>query len=335
MVNKLALLRYKIIDQCLQNRYRKWTLEDLMEAVSNGLYEYEGITSGVSKRTLQLDIQNMRSDKLGYHAPIVVTEKKFYSYNEKGYSIVNANLSKQDAEKLGEVLKLLKQFVGFSYFEDLSATIGKIEGKLLQQQKSTKIAVDFEKNELLKGLEWLDILLDAVKTKKTLAIDYQSFKAKKPNRQIFSPYLLKEYRNRWFILGKNKQQVGINLLALDRIIAISESPSPFVDADFEVSSFFEDVIGVTKNVGQKGSAVVLSFVPSAAPYVLTKPLHASQKVLKSDDTQTIIQINVIHNYELEREILGFGESVKVLSPRYLSNRIVHRLRIAVGNYENK
>ncbi|RZJ61745.1 MAG: WYL domain-containing protein, partial [Flavobacterium sp.] len=48
--NKLALLRYKTINECLKNRFRKWTLEDLIERVSNALYEYEGITSGVSRR---------------------------------------------------------------------------------------------------------------------------------------------------------------------------------------------------------------------------------------------------------------------------------------------
>ena len=78
-VNKLALIRYKTIDECLRNRFRKWTLDDIIEKVASRLYEYEGITSGVSKRTVQADIQLMRSDKLGYNAPIVVTDRKFYS----------------------------------------------------------------------------------------------------------------------------------------------------------------------------------------------------------------------------------------------------------------
>ncbi|MEG0187151.1 MAG: WYL domain-containing protein, partial [Algoriella sp.] len=72
--NKIALIRYQTIDKCLQNQFRKWTLEDLIEKVSEALYEYEGITSGVSKRTIQGDIQVMRSEKLGYNAPIVVVD---------------------------------------------------------------------------------------------------------------------------------------------------------------------------------------------------------------------------------------------------------------------
>ncbi|MGJ1268304.1 hypothetical protein ACR78G_13985 [Sphingobacterium spiritivorum] len=81
--NKLALIRYKTIDDCLRNRHRKWTLDDLIEKVADALYEYEGITNGISRRTVQADIQLMRSDKLGYNAPIVVTDRKFYSYSDR------------------------------------------------------------------------------------------------------------------------------------------------------------------------------------------------------------------------------------------------------------
>lgn len=76
-VNKNALIRYKTIDKCLRNRYRRWTIEDLVDACSDALYEMEAINKGVSMRTVQGDIQIMRSDKLGYNAPIEVYENKF------------------------------------------------------------------------------------------------------------------------------------------------------------------------------------------------------------------------------------------------------------------
>ena len=82
-VSKNALIRYKTIDRCLRNRYRKWTLEDLIEECSNALYEYEGRDEGVSRRTIQMDIQMMRSDKLGYNAPIKVVDHKYYIYETK------------------------------------------------------------------------------------------------------------------------------------------------------------------------------------------------------------------------------------------------------------
>jgi hypothetical protein len=86
-LNRLALIRYKTIDACLRNRARKWTLDMLIDACSDAIYEFEGIQDGVSKRTIQLDLQLMRSDKLGYNAPIVVIDKKFYTYDDPKYTI--------------------------------------------------------------------------------------------------------------------------------------------------------------------------------------------------------------------------------------------------------
>ena len=91
-----ALIRYKTIDACLRNRYRKWTLEDLIEKVSEAMYEYEGMDKGISRRTIQADLQMMRSDKLGYFAPIIVVDKKYYTYEDPTYSITQIPLTELD-----------------------------------------------------------------------------------------------------------------------------------------------------------------------------------------------------------------------------------------------
>lgn len=79
-------------------------MEDLIEACSEALYEYEGIDKDVSRRTVQIDIQLMRSDKLGYNAPITIKEKKHYVYDDPEYTIEKNPLSKADLEKLSELL---------------------------------------------------------------------------------------------------------------------------------------------------------------------------------------------------------------------------------------
>jgi predicted DNA-binding transcriptional regulator YafY len=332
-VNKLALVRYKTIDNCLQNRFRKWTLEDLMEACSDALYEYEGITKGISKRTIQLDLQNMRSEKLGYNAPIIVTDKKYYSYEEKNYSITNSPITQQDLGTLNEVLHVLKQFNGFRYFQELNGMVTRLEDKLYKQQHKGKSYIDFEKNELLKGLKLIDPLHKAIIKKKAIEITYQSFKARLPQIIVFYPYLLKEYRNRWFVLGANRKGKATMILALDRIEHFKELNSEkYHKADFDVSTYFDDVIGVSKMPSQKPQLIVMKIIKEHAPYIITKPLHASQKVLREDPGGTIFSIEVIWNFELEREILGFGELLKILSPKRLSGKIQSRMKHTLSKY---
>ncbi|MDY4852733.1 MAG: hypothetical protein SO188_07875 [Prevotella sp.] len=107
--NKNALIRYKTIDNCLRNRYRRWTLDDLVEACCDALYDMEGITKGVCARTVQMDIQIMRSDKLGYNAPIEVYDRIYYRYADPDYSITEMPLSIEDCKLIKEAIILLEK----------------------------------------------------------------------------------------------------------------------------------------------------------------------------------------------------------------------------------
>jgi len=332
-INKLALIRYKTIDNCLQNRFRKWSLEDLVEACSDAIYEFEGISNGVSKRTIQLDIQNMRSEKLGYNAPIVVIDKKFYSYDEKNFSITNIPLTRQDLSTLNEVVEVLKQFKGFGYFQELTGMVSRLEDKIYKQQNKGKSYIHFEKNDLLKGLGFIDPIHKAIINRKALELSYQSFKARQAAEIIFHPYLLKEYRNRWFLFGANKRN-ALMTLALDRIVSIKEAEKEkyIKNGDIDLETYYDDIIGVSKVPNQRAQLIVMKINNENAPYIITKPLHHSQEVLKEEADGIIFSIRVIWNFELEREILGFGEALHVLSPRRLRNKITHRLREASAHY---
>ena len=105
--NKNALIRYKTIDRCLRNRYRRWTIEDLVDACSDALYDMEGIRKGISLRTVQGDIQIMRSDKLGYNAPIEVYDQRYYRYADPQYSITDMPLNEDDFLLLKRAVDLL------------------------------------------------------------------------------------------------------------------------------------------------------------------------------------------------------------------------------------
>lgn len=322
-VNRNALIRYRTIDKCLQNRRRKWTIENLIDACSEALYEYEGISKDISMRTIRLDLNAMRSDKLGYNAPIIVTDKKYYSYEDPDYSIANIPLTTQDLGILQEVSHLLQQFKGFSHFSEVSEMVNKLEDKIYSEQHRQNPVIDFEKNELLTGIEWLDVLYKAIIQQTTLIISYQSFKARQAGEFIFYPYLLKEYRNRWFVLGLKKEGKEVLSLALDRIQSITPAEqNKFVaPKNFDSSTYFTDIVGVTKNLGNRPVKVRFKASRQQAPYIITKPIHPSQQMEEKLSDGVVFSITVIPNFELERELLGFGNGLKVLSPESLVKRL--------------
>lgn len=332
-VNRNALIRYKTIDLCLQNRYRRWTLDDLIDACSDALYEYEGIDKGVSRRTVQMDIQLMRSDKLGYNAPIVISEKKYYTYEDADYSIMNIPLSEGDLDKLTETVDFLKQFKGFSHFRELESMVQKLEDHIYSQKVNRKPVIDFEKNEDLKGIEFLEKLYQAIIRKNILEITYQSFTARQAGTFAFYPYLLKEFRNRWFLIGSKNNAHPLFNLAIDRIIEVRNTEKVFTDEiGFNAEVYYKNVIGVTVNHGAKAENIVLFVTRKHAPYVLTKPLHPSQKLIDDNEYGITVSLEVQHNFELEKEILGLGDGVVVLSPDRLRANIIERLANALDLY---
>ena len=117
--NLNALIRYRTIDKCLSNPYRKWTIEDLMEACSKALEESRGIYTGISERTIREDIRVMRSDILGFNAPIVQKDGN-YSYEDRDYSIFNVSI--READLLSRILNFMLEIQSDIQHPDMKAS---------------------------------------------------------------------------------------------------------------------------------------------------------------------------------------------------------------------
>lgn len=332
--NKNALIRYLTIDKCLQNSGRKWMLDDLIEACSDALYEYEGKDTYVSKRTVQLDIQNMRSDKLGYNAPISVYEKKYYKYDTPNYSITDIPVTDMDLDILTESMEMLRQFKNFSLFSELNGVIQKLEDKVYRETKDQSPIIHLDKNDQLLGMEHLDTIYQAILKKMVINIEYQSFKARKPSPIVFHPYILKEFNNRWFLVGRKEEASSIMTLALDRILTIEYALDlDYSREDFDPDSYYKDTYGVSVMSDRDLINVEMTVDRLNAPYVVTKPFHTSQKVLgEYADGSILVGLKIHHNFELERLIMGFGPAITISKPRRLRQKIKRLVSQMHHNY---
>lgn len=330
--NKNALIRYKTIDNCLRNPYRRWTIEDLVEACADALYEFEGIRRGVSLRTIQGDLQMMRSDKLGYNAPIEVFEHKYYRYSDPDYSIMNLPLSHNDIETMTEAVNLLRQFEDFDHFSEMSDVVSRLQDNLAVAQGNKKI-VDFERNSNLKGLSFLNPLYNHIARRQTIKVKYKSFTSRQPHNYVVYPHLLKEYRNRWFLFCSTKKGMLYNF-ALDRIESIKEMPDiPYQDnPDFDPETYFDDIIGVTR----WGNPIEIIFWANhdQSAYIATKPIHHSQRVIsdKRKDGSKIFSVTLEPNWEFFSLMLGFGPGVRILSPNAVVREVKRKMKKAIEQY---
>lgn len=329
--NKNALIRYKMLDKCLKNKYKQYTLEDLIDECSEALFEFEGKESFVSKRTVQLDLQNMRSEKFGYEAPIEVYERKYYRYSDPDYSIHNISVNESDLKAMNNAVQILKQFKDFSMFKEMNGVIQKLEDSI--HSTNQKSIIHLDKNEQLKGLEHIDVLYEAILNKKVLNILYKSFNARESSNFVVHPQLLKEFNNRWFLICLHKGKMYN--LALDRMESIeTDEKIKYIDQDLDGDEYFKDIVGVTVSPTLEPRNVVFFVDSSNAPYVKTKPLHKSQEIVSENEEGTIFKICVQINNELERLLLGFGNCLIVHKPRKLRLRMEEKFKSGSQNYEN-
>lgn len=328
--NKNALIRYKILDKCLSNRFKKYTLDNLIDECSEALFEFEGKEAYISKRTIQADLQNMRSEKFGYEAPIEVYEKKYYRYSDPEYSIHNISVNENDLKAMNNAVQILKQFKDFSMFSEMNGVLQKLENSIHSVQEKSIIHLD--KNEGLKGLEFIDVLYQSILNKKVLNISYKSFSAVNYTWFTVHPQFLKEYNNRWFLFcAKDKKVIN---LALDRIqeITILEH-EVYEDKKIDPDRYFREVIGVTVSEKHRARNIVFFVDKHNAPYVKTKPFHKSQVIVEEKEDGTVFKICVQFNYEMERLLLGFGESITILQPERLRQRMVEKFTRALKKYK--
>lgn len=331
--NKNALIRYQVLDNCFRNPGRRYFIEDLLEACNKALFDYDANSDGIERRQLYDDIRFMESEA-GWSIPLKkerIGRKMTYRYEDLSFSISNQPLNDSEIDKIKSTLQIISRFSGTPQFEWVNEMMPMLESKFGLIKADTEV-LSFESNIYLQGKKHINPLFNAIINQRVLDITYKDFKSDKAYTVNFHPYYLKQYNNRWFVLGYNSAtEIPYWNLALDRIESITETGESYVQTDIDWDEYFDDIIGVTRLSGADIEEITLEFSKEIAPYVMTKPLHPSQK---QDLTSKglVVRIKVIPNYELESLILSYGEQVRVISPQSLKERISKRLKLASNLY---
>lgn len=330
--NKHAQIRYQALDRCFRNPGRRYFIEDLVDACNDAIYEHAGITDGVKKRQVQDDIAFMVSEA-GWSIPLAKPKdgkRVYYRYDDLRYFINNQPLNETEVNQLKETIYMLNRFKGMPQFSWMEEILARFENTFKLKGTTTNV-VGFEHNPYLKGLHLFSDIFNAIVNKQPLSITYKRY-AKDPTEMLFHPYYLKQYNNRWFLFGlceQFKEKKSITNLALDRIEQIKPISISYVENEnISFDEYFEDVIGVTV-FDKEAEQIILEIDNIFFPYIETKPLHGSQKVKARNQQTTIIELNLIANYELENLLLGHIDKIRIISPDYFREKMLARVKEAI------
>ena len=298
MSKRKSLARYSLIIKKLRKFHA--TFEEIADylAFESELQEYD---FNVSKRTFQRDLNDIRSL---YNIDIV------YDPFKKAYKI--------DHDQSHAHERILEAFDTFNALN--------ISDRLSRH-------IHFEKRRP-QGTENLYGLLHAIKNNLQISFTYQKFWKDEPEIRSVKPYALKEFKNRWYLLANNLKDNKVKTFALDRLTALEITKSKFqLPSNFNVDDYFKYCFGIITPNHQKAEEVILSFEPFQGKYIKTLPLHESQTILKDNDEELLVKLNLFITHDFMMELLSLGANVKVIQPIVLTEEIKSNFQKALKRYE--
>lgn len=334
---KNAQIRYRVIDRALRNQYNPFpTKEDLRRACEEAIF---GSTEGtdICDSTIEKDMFAMRME---FDAPIKYSKKeRGYYYEDEHYSIDKIPLSEDDVEAIKFAASTLMQFRDVGIFKQFGFAIDKIFDRVHIANNplddSVENFVQFENQPTTSGNEMLPDLLKAIKEGVIVKFGYKGFKGGKFKERTVYPLLLKEYRNRWYLLSYDTDKGKIITYGLERMSDLEITEEYFGEKiKFDPQDYFEYATGITVRDGQKPVKVVIKVDKTGSKYLQSQPLHKSQEIIKEGKNRDTFQMKVLLSDDLIRTILSYGSQMEVIKPKSLREKLaksIHELNDIYGS----
>lgn len=188
--------------------------------------------------------------------------------------------------------------------------------------------------EIPEGMEYLQIIIKAIKDSHQLSMTHQSFYAPEAKTMLIEPYCLKLFRQRWYLLGKTTPDYNeLRIFALDRILELEETDLTFeVDPDFQAEDFFRHYFGTF--IGKEPQRIVLRAYGKMIPLLKTLPKHPSQKEITTTKKHSDFEYFMAPTFDFRQEILREGSELEVLEPESFRKELFEETQKAYLRYKS-
>ncbi|MDB9791270.1 WYL domain-containing protein [Bacteroidia bacterium] len=313
-MDKNQFARYKEYDAIFRNFKEEWSKADIITELA------------ISERTFNLDrtamqelfdveIKSLRGNEKNY----------IYRYADKDMSISEKPLTQEEVDRVEQAVAILSGVSGLELFEGFEHILSNLRGFA----SKSKIMDEMEPFVSFQTDNWsntknFDVLFNAIRDEQVLEIIYKDFKSEEYTFELH-PYFLKHYNEMWYLLGYNKIEHAYNWVSpLDRIQDIR-----FLNVNYKkneafnfTDDYFNDIVGVTRDFNQKVEEIKIKVEPNAVGFIDSKPLNRFQRPVKrEEDGHYYTYLKVRPNRELYNRLLMFGNSIEVMEPKEVRQRL--------------
>jgi predicted DNA-binding transcriptional regulator YafY len=292
---------------------------------------------GVAERTLKDDLTQMRDR---YQAPIRYNRRLggYHYYESFDLKTVEIDLTNQDVAALKNAVATLNQFRDLAVFADLRGAVEKIEQAVrfrISQPLTSQAYIVFESVSPGRGNELLDTLLVACMNRQVIQFEYQKYDDPSPRLRTVFPHLMKEHRNRWYIIGYELDPPQLRVFGLDRVIADSfQTTALSVDPPlFDADAYFRPTLGVAV-YDDPAEDVILSFTRKEGLHFRAQPFYPfrEEDILVDTEDEFRVRLCIIINQELVFELARLGNSVRIIAPHSLVQKLTSFLQDTLNQY---
>lgn len=288
----------------LFNRYI-WLIDLIYSA---GYITREEIDRRWSRASLNFDHESMIPERT-FHRYKDAIQEMFQidiRYNKsRGYYIENTEDIQRD--------ELRQWLIGTFAVENLIGESSELRRRILLE-------------DIPSGQRHLTPIIEAMRDGVKIRIMYQSFHSAEPSTFILAPYCVRVFRQRWYVLGTSEKGKELRLYGLDRILNTERTTTPFVlPENFDAEAFFANGYGVTVDE-RKPEIVRISVDAYQANYLRSLPIHPSQEETERNNDYSVFQFFIVPTYEFIKELLSYGGTLEVLSPKWLRKEMKQEAR---------
>jgi predicted DNA-binding transcriptional regulator YafY len=250
----------------------------------------------------------------------------------------HSEYTSDELAKLRESCELLEKYKFADVFGDISGALQKVIDVIdISTSRKPGEPCNFihpEKVPHIKGSVHLGKIISAITERKVLRLYYQPFYEDRPYFTEVHPYLLKEYKNRWYMIGRNDFKDQVRTYSLDRIRDISLSEISYRDPEFRAEDYFRNTIGIISPGGEP-PVIRIAVQKTQAQYMITQPWHESQNIEEENEEETIFHFRVHPTYEFISLLLSYGKDLRVLSPASLKEELKSQLEQMLSFYTTR
>ncbi|MCH4148047.1 MAG: WYL domain-containing protein [Prevotella sp.] len=183
----------------------------------------------------------------------------------------------------------------------------------------SRIAYD----EIPSGNDNLQVIIQAMQKNAKVNVIHQSFVSDHPHEYVLSPYFLKVFKQRWYLVAVRDDVEGPRVYALDRMKRVEVTKEKFkMPKGMSVDSYFYDCFGVLlepEDYDVEKIRIKVTDKNNKRKYLRTLPLHHSQREVEKHDDYSIFELTVYPSYDFIHEILSHGEELEVVEPAWVRN----------------